>query len=93
MWAEISTKILKECEFSFEILTQCVNKSFAKGEFPDCLKQANISPIFNKDDPLNKENCGPVSILSLLLKVYEKLLHNRLSDYVENIFNVILWCF
>ena len=89
MRAEISTKILKECEFSFEIF----DKSFAKGEFPDCLKQANISPIFNKDDPLNKENCGPVSILPLLLKVYEELLHNRLSDYVENIFNVILWCF
>ena len=35
---EIRTKILKECEFTFEILTQCVNKSFARGEFPVCLK-------------------------------------------------------
>ena len=35
---EIRTKILKECEFNFEILTQCVNKSFARGEFPVCLK-------------------------------------------------------
>ena len=45
---EIPTKILKECEFTIEMLTQCVNKSFASGEF------------------------------------------NRLSDYVGNIFNVIL---
>ena len=37
---EIPTKILKECEFTFEILMQCINKSFATGEFPDFLKQA-----------------------------------------------------
>ena len=67
-----------------------MNKSFTSGEFPDCLKQANVSPIFKKDDPLDKENYRPVSILPLLSKVYEKLLYNRLSDYVENIFNVIL---
>ena len=47
---EIPTKILKECEFIFEILTQCVNKSFTSGEYPDCLKQANVLPIFQKDD-------------------------------------------
>ena len=57
---------------------------------PDCLEQGNISPIFKKDDPLDKENYRPVSILLLLSKVYEKLIYNQLSDRVENIFNVIL---
>ena len=71
-------------------MTQCINKSFISGKFQDCLKQANVSAIFKKDDPLDKENYRPVSILPLLLKVYEKLLYNRLSDYVEYIFNVIL---
>ena len=42
---EIPTKILKKSEFTLEILTQCVHKSFASGEFPDCFKQANVSPI------------------------------------------------
>ena len=60
------------------------------GELPDCLKQANVSPIFKKNDPLDKENYRPVSILSLLSKVYEKLLYNQLSNHAENIFNVIL---
>ena len=87
---EIPTKIFKECEFTFEILTQCISKSFTSGEFPDCLKQANVSSIFKKDDPLYKENYRSVSILPLLSKVYEKLLYNRLSDYVEYIFIVIL---
>ena len=87
---EIPTKILKECQLTFEILTQCINKSFTSREFSDCLKQANVSPIFKKDDPLHKENYRPVSILPLLSKAYEKLIYNRLPDYVEHIFNVIL---
>ena len=76
--------------FTFENLTQCINKSFTSGEIPDCLKQANVSHIFKKDDPLHKENYRLVSTLPLLSKVYEKLFYKRLSDYVENIFNVIL---
>ena len=32
----------------------------------------------------------PFSILPLLSKLYEKLIYNQLSDYVENISNVIL---
>ena len=50
LWGEIPTKILKECKFTFQILTQCINKSYASGEFPDCLKQANVSLLFKKDD-------------------------------------------
>ena len=68
--------------FTFEILTQCINKSFTGGELPDCLKQANISHIFKKDGPLHKENYRLVSALPLLSKVYEKLLYKRLSDYL-----------
>ena len=71
-------------------MTQCVNKYFTSGEFPDCLKQANVSRIFKKDDPLDKEHDRPVSILPLLSEGQEKLLYNRLSHYVENNFNVIL---
>ena len=60
------------------------------GEFQGCLKQAKVSPIFKKDDPLDRDKYLPVSILSLLSKVHKKLVYNQLSDHVENIFNVIL---
>ena len=39
--------------------------------FPDCLKEANVTPIFKNDDPLDKENYHPVSIFPLLSKVFE----------------------
>ena len=59
-------QILKESEFKFEILTNCINKSIKTGCFPDSLKEANITPIFKRDDPLDKSNYRPVSILPLI---------------------------
>ena len=47
---EIPIQILKEGEFIFKILTNCINKSLEIGCFPDNLKEANITPIFKKDD-------------------------------------------
>ena len=42
---EILTKILKECEFTFDVLTNCINKSIETGYFPDSLKLANINSV------------------------------------------------
>ena len=53
---DIPTNILKECNFTFSVLDDCINKSFENGAFPDCLKEDNSTPIFKKDDPLDKEN-------------------------------------
>ena len=39
----------------------------------DGLKEANITPIFKKDDSFDKSNYRSVSILLLLSKVYERL--------------------
>ena len=88
---DIPTKILKECNFTFSELADCINKSFENGAFPDCLKEANVTPIFKKDDPLDKENYRPVSILPLLSKVFEKLIYKQLSNYAESFLISILW--
>ena len=54
------------------------------------LKLANITPIFKKDDPLDKSNYRPVSILPLLSKVYERIIYNQLSQHSEQFLNSIL---
>ena len=87
---EIPIQILKESEFTFETLTNCINKSIETGYFPDSLKEANITPIFKKDGPLDKSNYSPVSILPLILKVFERLIYNQLSEYTESFLNHIL---
>ena len=65
---EISIQILKESELTFEILTNCINKSIEIGCFPDNLKEANITPIFKKNHPPHKSNYKPISILPLISK-------------------------
>ena len=67
-----------------------INKSIETGCFPDRLKEANITPIFKKDDALDKSNYRPVSILSLISKVYEILIYNQLSEYTESLLGHIL---
>ena len=47
----IATNILEECNFTFSILADCINNSFEAGA--DCLKKANVGPIYKKDDPLD----------------------------------------
>ena len=68
-------QILKESEFTFECLKNCINPSIEKtGIFPSSLKLAKITPIFKKDDPPDKSNYRSVSILPLLKKVHEGII-------------------
>ena len=84
---KIPIQILKESEFTFETLTNCISKSNETGYFPDSLKEANITAIFEKDDPLDKSNYRPVSILPLISKVFN---YNQLSEYTKRFLNHLL---
>ena len=70
-------KLPHRCEFTFETLKNCINQ-FLKttGEFPGSLKLGNLTPTYKKGDPLDKSNYRPVSILLLLSKLYERIIHN-----------------
>ena len=54
-------------------LTNIINKCFEDCPIPDELKWAEIVPIY-KDYPLDKENCRPVSLLSHVSNIFEKLI-------------------
>ena len=82
--------MLKECESTFDVLTKCINKSIETGYFPDSLKLANVALVFKKEVPLDKSNYRRVNILPLLSKVYEKVIHNQLSNYSVSFLNNIL---
>ena len=42
---DISLNLLKECDFTCEKLTNCINNSIIEGLFPDSFKIANITPV------------------------------------------------
>ena len=52
-------------------------------EFPKDLKYAEVTPIFKKNDNLDKENYRPVSVLPCISKIYEKILCDQLMSYME----------
>ena len=80
---DIIIQILKQSQVTYQILTDCINDAINKGVFPDSLKIAKITPVHKKDEPTDKENYEPVSVLPLLSKVFERLLYDQLSEYLE----------
>ena len=71
------------------ILKECPHYVFNKCVFPDSLKIANITPTHKKDEPTDKENYRAGSVLPLLLKVFEILLYDQLSQYLEKYLNTL----
>ena len=55
-----------------------------KSEFSDPLKLSNIVPVQKKEDPTDKTNYRPNSVLSLLSKVFEKVMYQQLYEYLNN---------
>ena len=64
--------------------------SITTSSFPDELKLAEVISAFKKDDPLDKENYRPISLLSHTSKIYEKILFNQINDYIEPYFSDLL---
>ena len=54
------------------ILADISNESIKIGTFSDILKKAEVTPVYKKDDMIDKQNYRPVSTLSNLSKVFEK---------------------
>lgn len=55
----------------------------SEGIFPSELKLAKIVPLFNTGDPQDPNNYRPISILTALSKVFEKLFLNRLISFLD----------
>ena len=66
-----------------EPLTYVYNSSPTQGVFPDELKLANVLPLYKNDDPYAFSNYRPVSLLNVLSKVFEKVIYNRLIEFLE----------
>ena len=66
-----------------EPLTKLINLSFAKGVSPNVLKIAQVLPTFKKGDKADKNNYRPISLISNVSKILEKLTYKRLYSFLE----------
>ncbi len=63
-----------------------INQSIRTSTFPNELKAAEVTPIFKKNDRLDKGNYRPVSILPCISKIFESVYVDQLSFYFESLF-------
>ena len=64
-------------------LADLFNLSFMTGVFPSVLKTAKVVPVFKKDSKLNYSNYRPISLLSNIEKILEKLMYKRLYAFLD----------
>ena len=54
------------------------------GVFPSVLKTVKVVPVFKKDSKLDYSNYRPVSLLSNIEKIFEKLMYKRLYTFLNS---------
>ena len=80
----IPTKILKLAKDTLSgPLSELINKSFLSDIFPNVFEIAKVVPIFKAESRILCSNYRPISLLSNIGKIIEKLMHKRLNFFLE----------
>ena len=59
------------------------NNCMHSGVFPDSLKIARVIPLYKSGDRNNIINYRPISLLPVISKIFEKLIHARLISFLD----------
>ena len=73
------------------IITHIVNMSIRQGIIPDDLNRARVIPIHKKGRRTDPSIYRPISILSSISKVMEKVIHDQVFTYLKS--NVLIYEF
>ena len=77
----LSAKLVcKAADVLAPTITRLINDMLNQCSFPDGMKYAEISPIFKKDNALDKTKYRPVSVLTCVSKIFEKILNEQFAD-------------
>ena len=67
----------------FQQLCDIFNMSFLTEQFPSVLKIAKVIPINKKQTKVDYANYGPISLLSNIEKIIEKLMYKKLPNFLD----------
>ena len=81
----IHPRILKELSFELSpVITHFFQQSIDNGIIPNDWKDANICPLFKKNDRTTPSNYRPVSLTCILCKLLEHIISSSLMTHFEN---------
>ena len=79
----ISRQLLKQlCQSCSSPVALIINVSLDQGIIPDAMKMAKVIPIFKAKIKESFNNYRPISLLSNISKVLEKVVHKRLYSFL-----------
>ena len=86
----IPSKVLKSTPENILLaLAHTFNLSLSSGKFIDAFKVAKVIPVFKKGSTYGVNNYRPISLLSVLSKILEKIVYKRLVSFLirQNFFH------
>lgn len=82
----ISNIFFVKCKFVLSVpLLKLFNLSLSSGIFPDNWKVSYISPIFKGGDVNQVTNYRPISIISIIPKIFESIVYKKINPLFKNI--------
>ena len=72
-------------------ISQLCNLSISSSTFPNSCKMAKLKPIFKKGSKTDPQNYRPISLLPIISKVIEKVIHDQTNRFLTK--NNILYKF
>ena len=80
----VSSKLVKDLRYALSFpLSIIINNSLAMGLVPDMAKLAKIIPIYKAKDKKDISNYRPTSLLPIISKILEQVVHKHLYTFLE----------
>ena len=87
----ISAKHLKDyIDICGIVLHETINYGIINSVFGDSMKLADLTPVYKKDDPVNKRNYRPISGLPSGSKIFERIMQVQIGNFMDKLLSPYL---
>ena len=83
-WDGVSPRVIKGVAKELSgSLSRLYNSCMREGFYPDSFKVARVVPVFKAEDPTEFSNYRPVSVLPVLSQIFERVIRNRIVNFLD----------
>ena len=80
----ISARLIRECGNLICVpICDIFNQSISQGKLPEDLKSARVTPLFKQGDRDDVNNYRPISVIPVVVNVFERIVYEQLYAYLE----------